>query len=327
MNGDDFRNIQTKLIERRKRLQDTISSNENTAGLADLLIKVDSALERMNNGTYGICEVCKGSIEPDRLMADPLVTFCLDDLNKVQKKTLEDDLTLASTIQSSLLPANNVSELGYKISYNYLPAGPVSGDYCDLVISKNSSKEIYFFLGDITGKGIAASMLVTHIHAMFHSLIELNLSLKDLIERANRLFCESSLYTHFATLVCGKAIKGGQVEICNAGHCLPVIIKKDSAFSVDSNGLPLGLIHQSEYSVNTFFLEPGESIFLYSDGLSEARRGEEEFGTERINQIASVHYNSLPVEILNDFRKRLDEFSVSVPNADDLTMMSIRRLE
>ncbi len=327
MNGDDFRNIQARLIERRKRLQNTISSNENTAGLANLLIKVDSALERMNNGTYGICEVCHEPIERDRLMADPLVTFCLGDLNKAQQKLLEDDLTLASTIQSSLLPANNVSELGYKISYNYLPAGPVSGDYCDLVISKNSNKEIFFFIGDITGKGIAASMLVTHIHAMFHSLIELNLSLKELMERANRLFCESSLYTHFATLVCGKAIKGGKVEICNAGHCLPVIIKKGSAFSINSNGLPLGLIHQSEYSVNTFSLEPGESIFLYSDGLSETRRGEEEFGTERINQIASMHYNSLPVEIINDFKKRLDDFSGGLPNLDDLTMMSIKRME
>ncbi len=327
MNEIDFHNIQANLIERRKRLHDTISSNENTAGLANLLIKVDSALEKLNNGTYGICEVCSGHIEPDRLMADPLVTVCLSDLNKTQQKILEDDLTLASTIQSSLLPANNFSELGYNVYYSYLPAGPVSGDYCDVVLSRNGRKEIYFMLGDITGKGIAASMLVSHIHAIFHSLIELNLSLKELMERANRLFCESSLYTHFATLVCGKALEGGQVEICNAGHCLPIIIKKDASFSIDSNGLPLGLIHQSEYSTNIFYLEPGESIFLYSDGLSEARIGEDEFGIERINRIASVHYNSLPQDIINDFKKQLNNFKGSIPYEDDLTMMSIRKTD
>lgn len=327
MNSDDFNDIHVRLIERRKRLRDTIATNNNPAGLADLLIQVDAALERMNNGSYGICIVCHEPIERDRLLADPLVTFCLDDLDKSQQKTLEDDLKLASSIQGSLLPANNVSKYGYDISYHYLPAGPVSGDYCDLVVSKNGGREIYFILGDITGKGIAASMLVTHIHAMFHSLIELNLPVNELMERANRLFCESSLYTHFATLVCGKAVKGGEIEICNAGHCLPVVIKKNQIDTFDSNGLPLGLFHQSEYTSNNFYLEKGESIFLYSDGLSEARRGEEEFGVDRISEIASHHYNSLPGEIIDDFKNKVNDFSGNSPGRDDLTMMSIKRLE
>lgn len=327
MIDNGFRDIQSQLIERRKKLKETISSKSSLKGLANLLMQVDSALERINNGTYGICEVCREQIEADRLIADPLITFCLNDLNKAQQKLLEDDLILASTIQNTLLPGNNISELGYEICYHYLPAGPVSGDYCDLVISQNGGEEIFFILGDITGKGIAASMLVTHMHAMFHSLIDLNLPLKKLMERANRLFCESSLYTHFITLICGKVIQTGEVEICNAGHCLPIIIKKDKIISIDSNGLPLGLFHQSEYSVNKFYLERGESIFLYTDGLSEARCGEEEFGVERINQIALMHYNTHSSEIINHFKNSWNEFIGDSDSRDDLTIMAIKRTE
>lgn len=327
MKDNSFGEIQAQLIERKRKLSDTLNTGKATAGLAQLLIQVDAALERINNGSYGICEVCHEPIESDRLLADPLATFCLSDLDKAQQKLLEDDLNLASKIQNKLLPENNIKHGGYEISYHYSPAGPVSGDYCDIVLSKNNIEEIFFILGDITGKGIAASMLVSHLHALFHSLIDLNLPLVKLMERANRLFCESALYSHFVTLICGKLNGGGEVEICNAGHCLPILIRKDGIVPLDSNGLPLGLFHQSEYTVSKFYLDREESIFIYSDGLSEARRDEEEFGVERINRIASLNYYSQPVEIINYFKSSLNEFIGNSTGQDDLTLMSIKRME
>ena len=326
MHNLNISEIHDQLYSRRQKLQDAINSGNHVPQLVDLLQEVDSALERINLGSYGKCLVCHDPIETDRLAADPLITVCLDHMNKSQQKFLEQDLELASQIQNKLLPRNNFTEHGFEISYYYMPAGPVSGDYCDIVTAKNERENLYFILGDITGKGIAASMLVNHMYAMFHSLIELELPLNDLIKRANRLFCESSLYTHFATMVCGVGDKNGDIEICNAGHCFPVLIKENEIISVNSTGLPIGLFCNLEYSVFNYHMNKGESLLIYSDGLSEARRGEEEFGVERINAIASSCYNLSSPEIIELFIKKIIEFKDNSSSVDDMTMMVIKRI-
>jgi phosphoserine phosphatase RsbU/P len=326
MNNNELMDVQSQLLDRQRRLKNIINTRQEIPQLVGLLREVDAALERIDSGTYGICLTCRDPIEKDRLAADPLVKFCLDHLNMSQQKSLEADLELASHIQNTLLPKNNFVESGYEISYHYHPAGPVGGDYCDLVVSKNGTGNIYFILGDITGKGIAASMLVNHLYALFHSLIDLNLPLVELFNRVNRLFCESSLYTHFATMVCGKASADGEVEICNAGHCLPLLIREKEIISIDSTGLPLGLFHTFDYEARTFRLEEGESILIYTDGLSEARKGEEEFGVERINQIAKGLFDVPASESIKILLENLNCFTESSSANDDLTLMSIRRL-
>ncbi len=327
MVGNEYRNIQNQLLDRRKKLNNLIEGRKEVPQLVGLLKEVDAALERIDDGTYGFCMTCHDLIEKDRLAADPLITFCLDHLNKLQRKSLEQDLELASKIQNTLLPKNNFIENGYEVSYHYSPAGPVGGDYCDLVVSKDGTNNLYFILGDITGKGIAASMLVSHLYALFHSLIDLNLPMMDLFNRVNRLFCESSLYTHFATMVCGKAYADGEIEICNAGHCLPVLIKEKEIVNIDSTGLPLGIFHSFDYSAQKFVLEKSESLLIYSDGLSEARKEEEEFGVERINQIAEGLFNTPAPESVKILLENMNSFTGNSSASDDLTIMVIRRLE
>ena len=162
---------------------------------------------------------------------------------------------------------------------------------------------------------------------MFHSLIELNLPLDEMMYRANRLFCESSPYTHFVTMVCGKLKKGGLVELSNAGHCLPVLIKRDGVLNMDSTGLPLGIFCSSEYRVEEFTLAPGESLFIYTDGLSEASDGEDEYGTERINHIASMNFYSTPQKLIRAYLEDLKLFTKEKPQHDDLTFLALQRLE
>jgi sigma-B regulation protein RsbU (phosphoserine phosphatase) len=289
-----------------------------------LLQKVDTALERMDKGIFGLCEVCHDPIEDDRLRADPLITVCLADLSEAQQKTLEEDISLASKIQSALLPKNNLYEFGNEISYHYQPAGPVSGDYCDLVVDE-TNENILFVMGDISGKGIAASLLMTHVHAFVHSLIGLNLHVNDMMVRVNRLFCESSLYSHFITMVCGKIDKTGKVEMANAGHCLPVVIKKDDVLNLDSTGMPLGIFHSGEYTKSDFYLSNGETILLYTDGLSEANLGDLEYSVEQINHIASQNYNIPPKQLINSYLDDVYRFTKRSNLRDDLSIMAIHR--
>ena len=126
--------FKTQLTERKSKLEATIAIQNEPKHLLNLLHEVDLALERIEAGTYGICEICHAPIEEDRLLVDPLITVCLGDLNAKQQRALEDDLELANRIQMGLLPKNNIAKDGWEISYYYSPAGVVSGDYCDVII-------------------------------------------------------------------------------------------------------------------------------------------------------------------------------------------------
>ena len=316
--------IREQLNERRARLTSAISKANEPYNLVSLLQKVDAALDRMNSGIYGLCEVCHSAIEDERLRADPLATVCLGDLSEAQQRVLEQDINLASKIQSALLPQNHCTLFGNEICYHYQPAGPVSGDYCDIV-ADNSNENILFVIGDISGKGIAASMLMTHVHALVHSLITLNLPVNEMMGRVNRLFCESSLYSHFITMVCGKIDKTGKVEIANAGHCLPVIIKKNNVVNLDSTGMPLGVFQSGEYLKKDFSLLSGETILLYTDGLSEANVEEQEYGAERINYLASKSFNMPPKKLIDAYLEDVYGFTKNNIFRDDLSIMAIHR--
>jgi len=88
--------------------------------------------------------------------------------------------------------------------YRYEPAGPVGGDYCEVAAGRDG-RSLFFAVGDVAGKGVAASLLMTHLSAIIRSLLSLELPLGEIMSRANRLFCESTMTAHYATLVCGRA--------------------------------------------------------------------------------------------------------------------------
>ncbi len=185
--------LREQLIERRHKLEDAGNVFHRPAELTRLLEEVDAALHRMDLGVYGLCEVCHDPVESERLIADPLTRFCIDHLTPREQRALEEDLQLASQIQTELLPHPSQKIDGWDVAYYYQPAGPVSGDYCDLIRGEDSS--LHFILGDVSGKGVAASMLMAHLHAMFRTLTSINLPLDQMVERASRVFCESTLPT------------------------------------------------------------------------------------------------------------------------------------
>ena len=322
----EINSIRYRLEERRNKLQETINDFKNPTELLNLLNDVDSALKRMNNGTYGLCEVCHDPIEDFRLKQDPLMCFCLDHLTSSQQRALEQDLQLAAQIQNALLPKNNLTIGGWESNYHYEPAELVSGDYCDVVRAEEKMKKQLFIIGDVSGKGVAASMLMSHLHAMIHSLTSLNLDVRELVERANRLFCESTLSTHYSTLAFILAHDSGEIEICNAGHCAPILIKGNQVTKIDATGVPIGLFCSSEFGVNKYKLESGDTILLYTAGLSEAVNKDEEYGEARILKLSESLKSVTPQKIITVFLEDLKLFLSGRLKSDDLTLMVIKRL-
>jgi len=316
--------LREQLIDRRQRLETASSAFHRPAELTRLLHEVDEALHRMDIGTYGLCEVCHDPVEPERLLADPLTRFCLGDLTPREQRALEEDLELAARIQMGLLPPATQKIDGWEVCYHYQPAGAVSGDYCDLI--KGDDRSLHFVLGDVSGKGVAASMLMAHLNAMFRTLISINLPLEQIVERASRVFCESTLPTQYATLVCGRANTTGTVEICNAGHLPPLLVQKSGVTSIEATGLPVGVFCSESFSVSRVQMSKGDTLFLYTDGFSESLDGGgNEYGAERISQLLNDNHSLSPDSILSLCRQELHTFAEGRVPRDDLTLMAITR--
>jgi phosphoserine phosphatase RsbU/P len=168
-------------------------------------------------------------------------------------------------------------------------------------------------------------MLMTQLHALFRSLTGMALPLGQMVTRANRVFCESALAGQYATLVCGQAKPTGEVEIHNAGHWPAIVVGHGGVLRIESTGLPLGMFCESEFSATRLQLEVGDTLFLYTDGLSEARNEGDEYGVDRVMTLVRQQAARPPAELIAACLNDLRAFAGAGPRLDDLTLLAIRR--
>lgn len=317
--------IHADMLDWRQRLEGAISDFEQSPHLVHLLHELNAALERMDQGTYGICRICDGPMNHD-VVVDPLARYCLDCLTSAETRALQQDLDSVSEIQGEMLPKRDFCSNGWEACYHYEALGPVSGDYCDLLKADNG--DLFFLFGDVAGKGIAASMLMAHLSATFRSLITVDLPVNRLVERANKVFSESTMPAYFATIVCGRAKTSGEVELCNAGHLPPLLLRGGGVTTIEATGLPLGLFNREEYSVANLTLVKDDCLLLYTDGLTEARDPlNAEYGSERLSRLAAQYQSLAPEKLVEACLEDVRSFRSGAPRSDDLTVMAIRRSE
>ena len=314
--------IERELRERRRRLEAARATGP-VPDVERLLTEVDAALRRIDAGTYGLCETCHDPVEPDRLRTDPLLRFCLDHLSEPEQRALEHDLQTAARVQRGLLPERDLTASGWEISYHWEPAGLVSGDWCDVV---HRDGDLYFMFGDVSGKGVAAALLMSHLHATFRTLVPASRSVAHLVESVNRVFRESTLSPYFATLVCGMASASGEVEICNAGHCPPFVLSARGVGTVAPTGLPVGTFFSAGYGSRSLKLDGGDALVLYTDGLTEARdHTDTEYGTDRLARTLGATRGLAAGAVVSTCLEDLAAHLAGAPKRDDLTVMAIRR--
>lgn len=314
-------------LELRRHQLEGILPARGEQHLHRLLHEVDAALGRLDRGDYGICEECLEPMEEERLLANPLHRVCLECLSADETRALEHDLETAAVIQGALLPEQDYCRSGWDIHFEYQPVGPVSGDHLDLIEPLRPDEPLVFLFGDVAGKGVAASLLTSHLHALFRSLLTLDLPLEELIGRANRIFCESTPANAYATLVVGRLGAGGEVELCNLGHCPPLIVRQDRVETISASTVPFGLFDQGVFEVNRFVLEEDDFLFLYTDGLSEAaNEWGEEYGQQRIISTLEKLRGVPPADAIAGSLSDLRRFRNGGTRRDDLTVMVSRPL-
>jgi sigma-B regulation protein RsbU (phosphoserine phosphatase) len=314
----------TQLVARRQQLAG-LATERREERLVDLLRRVDSALAALEVGEWGICAICQEPMDPRRLVDDPLVTVCLECLAPAERRALERDLEAAARVQRALLPPRELRHDGWEMAHLWEPRGPVSGDHVDVVRPAGGCDPLHLLLGDVMGKGLAASLLQAHLHALFRALASPAISLGELLGRANRVFCEATGGSRYATLVAVRLHADGRVELANAGHPRPLIADSRGVRPVEGAGMPLGLFAGAEYEPRELWLPPGATLLLYTDGWTEAQRGDEELGIGRAAS-ALARGARLPLpELLDECRGEIERFLGGDERGDDLTLVALRR--
>jgi len=233
-----------------------------------------------------------------------------------------EDSHRAHQLQAALLPKCGLCLAAWETYYDYAAAWVIGGDYCDLVAMED---DLFFFLGDAVGKGTAGAMIASQLQVLFRALLPLDLPLNQLVERVNRVFCESAAADYYATVVCGRASSSGGLKLVNAGHLPPLLLHSGQALPIFASGPPLGLFPTSSYNVKEIRVVGGETLLLCTDGVTEARNlFDSEYGLDRLASLATARSHLRPDELVKACVDDVAMFSCHVPPFDDRTVMALQ---
>lgn len=238
--------------------------------------------------------------------------------------TLAAELALARQVQTSLLPKSSCCLGSWMFAFSYEPAAAVGGDYVDLIPLE--SGDFYFALGDVSGKGIAASMLMSHLHATLRALVSAGMGLEEIVKQTSLHFCQSSIPAQFATLVLGRADQAGNVQLVNAGHT-PVLLRDGRDVEiVEATSVPLGLFCQTDFKVVELHVQRRGSLLVYSDGITESRDAAgNEYGVDRLIADMQAEDHLFPQAIVEEISSKVAQFTSHSPLADDRSILVLAR--
>jgi len=240
---------------------------------------------------------------------------------------LQEEMRLAKEIQLKLLPETNPDFEDYQVSAINLPAKDVSGDYFDFI--QLDDQRLGFCVGDITGKGIPAALLMANLQASLRSQTIMFTECCDCLRGTNRLLYKNTEVTKFATLIYGILdIQNHTVRYSNGGHNHPILLRQgDGITELETTGMLLGVMEDATYDESELSLESGDILVLYSDGITEAMNNEDdEFGLDRLSEIVQ-DYSGESADILQQqILASVREHTGDVPQSDDITLMIIKRV-
>jgi sigma-B regulation protein RsbU (phosphoserine phosphatase) len=244
-----------------------------------------------------------------------------------ERRRLEQELTLARRIQLALLPSTLPEIPGYTVLGGNIPSRHVSGDLYS-VSRHPESGVVTCFIADVSGKGMAASLLGASLEALVAGPIEVGQPPAELSSKVSRRLFVRTPPEKYATAFIGQLDPAThQLDYTNAGHNPAILARRGGSIDMlATTGPPLGLLANATFEFKTVKFEPGDVLLVYTDGLTEACDPEEqEFGLARLIDVTRDHA-TLPLGEMRDaIEGALDDFARGVPFADDRTMLLLRR--
>jgi serine phosphatase RsbU (regulator of sigma subunit) len=243
----------------------------------------------------------------------------------LEKQRLEEELLVAKQIQLALLPKAFPHGDSFEFSAYTQPARQVGGDYYDFM--KIEEMLIGLAIGDASGKGMPAALLVSLIQASLRAEVKNRLSVSQVISNINQFIFSSTSPERFATMFYGELDpKERKLSYCNAGHNYPILLRENGEVEfLDIGGMILGAFSDAVYQKGEVFLDPLDLTLFYSDGLTEAFNDkEEQFGEERLLDLIKKHRSLPPEKIKDVLISECLEFSKGAPLWDDLTIVVLK---
>ena len=240
-----------------------------------------------------------------------------------ERRRMEQELSIARTIQQALLPRGFKQFPHLQVTGVNRPCQAVGGDYFDVM--EIGPEQTGFLIADVCGKGLGAALLTTMLQGSFSALAP-GQDPAQVFARVNRFICDRSGVERYATLFLGLLDAGGRLEFVNAGHPSPYLLrggKVEAPYAADC--LPIGLVPYAEYKICSTQLNPGDTLVLFTDGVSEAANlREEQFGLERLEKVL-LQYATEPLDDLKAaIETAVDGFSRGAYQADDITLLLVR---
>jgi serine phosphatase RsbU (regulator of sigma subunit) len=247
--------------------------------------------------------------------------------NQMERQRLENELQLASEIQQRFQPTAAPQLPGYEFQGISFPCYEIGGDYYDFI--RKDDGRLVITLGDVSGKGTAAALLMSSLHAAVHAQCSATNSIVDTICAVNRYLAENIPSNRFVTLFYAELDPiTGVLSFINAGHNPPLIMHAGGTVeNLSSGGLPLGIRPDATYREGRTQLQNGDVLVIYSDGVSEAPNAEgEEFGTARLQEVVARNMDASAAGIRDRIEAALTKFAQGTPASDDITLVIAKRM-
>ena len=245
---------------------------------------------------------------------------------QMERERMEHELQLASEIQQRFLPTAPPQVPGYELQGISFPCYEIGGDYYDFI--ERDDHRLVIALGDVSGKGTAAALLMSSLHAAIHAQASSNSSLVESISEVNRYLAENTPTNRFVTLFYAELDpQTGALAFLNAGHNPPIIAHMAGTVEhLGSGGFPLGIMADTTYREGHTQLQPGDVLVAYSDGVTEAVNPQgEEFGPQRLYETIARNLDASASGIRDRIEASLSKWAQGTPASDDITLVIVKR--
>lgn len=242
----------------------------------------------------------------------------------MQQQRTDRELQIANHIQQTLLPTEEEPTLRAEgrvmVEGSLIPAREVGGDLYNVLTHDD---RLYFCIGDVSGKGVPAALIMTVTQTLFNNIASQQTNPATIVDHMNATTCRNNKSNMFVTLFVGVLdLKTGRLDYCNAGHEPPLLDGKP--LDVVAN-MPIGLFDDFAYAMQTTTIPPGATLLLYTDGLTEARNAQHQLmGREGLMQLAGRHSGKEPKELVGSIIADVKHYAEHTEQSDDLTLLAIK---
>lgn len=245
-----------------------------------------------------------------------------------QMVAIEKDLLAAREVQMTLIPKELPLIRGYDLAASTLPAREVGGDLYDFIPIDNT--RIALCLGDVSGKGLAASLLMANLQATLRNQAQFTSSPAECVRRSSKFLFQNTSAEKFVTLFYAVLDRANHtLNYCNAGHEQPMLFNGNAAPGrLGAGGVVLGILDDFPFQEETVRLKPGDVLVIFTDGISEANdEAKEQFGEQRLEAVIRRYKDRPASELKDQIIAAVKAHAGNVPQMDDITLMVIKRAQ